>query len=186
MWWEHPYITVGAREACCVCDEPCPAEHYLPYVGWGRGDRIQVYAHRACARCVAQEVAMLEAKDEGRQYVTILPLRRCVCGNAALAITEECVPCSRQRRMLDREWSDLKLARRLLRDVKRELRSRAPHDGEFAQAARRDADRLESRKDRRGNGSDDLQSGARNPEVRRGADAVRADATRKRSSVKPS
>lgn len=125
-WWERYGVECVYRETCWHCSAPIKGtEHFIMY-GFSQRRNMpeRVRAIQVCGICEGHESAMLEAQDECRKYIEIEVSIRCTCGQAALAATGECMQCGREKRMLDKRWAAIKLARRLLLDVKREIRNR--------------------------------------------------------------
>ena len=132
-WWEAYDVDLYRRETCWFCD--CPLEgvpYFFPYGTFTIRKITKFRALQVCQLCCMHEAAQIEATDEGRKFVGI-ELRRCVCGRAQLSSLGECVTCHRERRMLDRELADIKLTRRILASLKKEISvGKESHNGSVA------------------------------------------------------
>lgn len=121
-WWEAYDVDLYRRETCWHCEAPLsgPA-NFFPHGTFTIRGITKVRAMQVCALCLMHEAAQVEARDEGRKFAEI-ELRRCVCGRARLAVIGECVTCHRERRMLDKQWAEIKLARRILSSLRKEIK----------------------------------------------------------------
>jgi hypothetical protein len=131
-WWERGYVEVHRRATCWFCEAPLAGKEI--FVPWGaqgsyRGRPQSVHAMQVCWLCLMHESARVEAKDDGRRFVDI-EFERCRCGRAQLSSIGECITCRRERRMLDRQWAEIKLARRILSSIRKEIKvGKAALDG---------------------------------------------------------
>ncbi len=116
-----PRLEYFRSKDCWFCDGPADPKSWV---------KLQTHVYRnveiislvqTCRVCEQFEEAMIEAEIESRRY-TAVELERCVCGRAVHSTLGFCVSCWRQRRMIDKELRDLKLARDVMRQLKRAAR----------------------------------------------------------------
>lgn len=122
-WWQHHTVKAIRRGQCSCCGKISNEDCFIA-AGWQYergGERL--VALQVCRTCERYEAALLEALDEGRPLVKLSAWSRCMCGNAALESISECWECAKERRMLDRRLREIKLARRVLRQLRSEVRS---------------------------------------------------------------
>lgn len=122
-WWEAYDVDLHRRETCWHCAVSLTGTQiFFPWGTYTIRGRSKLRAIQVCATCYAHESAMAEATDEGRKFVPI-ELVRCVCGRAQLSSIGECAACHRQRRMLDRQYAEIKLVRRILSSIRKEIKN---------------------------------------------------------------
>ena len=73
-----------------------------------------------CRPCWHMEQAILEAREEMRRFTEIDVRERCVCGAATHAALGFCVLCWRASRMLRKELRDVRMAKRIAQDLRRQ------------------------------------------------------------------
>lgn len=123
-WWENSGVEAQRRTDCWYCDAQLTGPPiFFPWGSQGmwRGRPQRILAMQCCALCCMREYAIVEAKDEGRRFVDI-ERERCVCGRAQVGSIGECITCHREKRMLDKQMRDIKLARRILASIRKEIK----------------------------------------------------------------
>lgn len=121
-WWESPHVMLHRRETCWYCEAALsPPAIFMPEGGCNLRGIQRAHAIQCCALCFMHESARVEARDECRKFVDI-EYERCVCGRAQVSLIGECITCHRERRMLDRQWAEIKLARRILTSIRKEIK----------------------------------------------------------------
>lgn len=121
-WWEQHGVRAYRRTECWFCEAQLAGTNY--FIPFGRNtDRYRTWldAMQVCALCCMREYAIIEAKDECRKFVAI-EAERCVCGRVQISAIGECIACHRERRMLDKQWAEIKQARRILQSIRKEIK----------------------------------------------------------------
>lgn len=119
-------------ECCGFCYEPCDPDACgeMMWHTYETRRYVRVTMRPLCNTCAPHYEAILEAQDEGRRFTKLSPpSERCVCGNlaseACLQRTGWCVPCQRQWRMLHYQIAEVKMARAMIREARKQLRKMA-------------------------------------------------------------
>lgn len=117
-----------ANEYCTHCDVNIACDALDPdawpywsyhFTGMYRGEEVHWF-HACCEGCANFDQALLEAREDNRRFSEIRCGYRCECGRTLNTnLSERCVMCWRESRMLDKTRRAIKLAARMCRELRR-------------------------------------------------------------------
>jgi hypothetical protein len=100
------------------------------HVYWLTTDITTTELHQVCAACFAMEPALAEAVEQGWRFTKVDVRQRCRCGRLipCRLISDLCVFCHRQYRMLDMRLAVARDNRRLVTQLRAALRQEPGHE----------------------------------------------------------
>ena len=121
-----------ATTECWWCNKPVAVKdtqpddwpywtHWTTYYKRGRGI-MQFYP--VCAVCFEMDKAIATAQLEGVRFTEISVWERHHCGRTLHAMSGSCIHCSRELRLLDFKFAEIKIARRMVNQLLRSARER--------------------------------------------------------------
>lgn len=123
-WSDRSDVVVQATNYCHYCNAPCDDQYVVPLGTNSRYGRITTHAARVCICCFMQEEAIVEARERCWRFSEIDFFDPCICGRASVVVFgRHCYTCAKDRRMLGYQAAELKRFRRILTEIRKEVRS---------------------------------------------------------------
>lgn len=128
-------VEKAPRDSCFYCDKSIAKSEdgfFIPLSKIRRRGVLITQAVQVCSTCHGIEVALLEAAGARRRFTEVDCKNRCACGAVAHTKLGWCVRCWKDYRMLEKQEADARFNRRLINQLKEEMKNGKDQDNRRA------------------------------------------------------